>query len=118
MKKITKYLLMFISLITLSGCGNKATIKESRTIILDVNSDVTPIFTSNFGTGSYDATNNKYTNTIDYIKDLYNFLSDEDLKTVTVHIPTSEMGEKTINKTVEFGDVLDAQVEITVEGEI
>lgn len=116
MKKISKYLVLLMSLITLSGCGNKTTIKESRTIILDVDSEVVPNFSSNFGSGSYNTTSKKYTHTIDYIKDLYIFLTYDDLKTVTVHIPTIDMNEKTITRTVEFGQKLDVEVEVTVEG--
>ena len=94
---------MLVSLITLSGCENSLTIKEPRTIVLNIDSDVTPLFSSNFGNGSYNETTKQYTHTIDYLKDLYIFLSYDDLKTVTVHIPTSEMNEKTIMKKVDFG---------------
>ena len=107
---------MLICLITLSGCGKTATIKEERTIVLDVNSEVVPSFSSNFGTGSYDEITKKYTHKIDYIKDVYIFLSYDELKTVTVYIPTSDMKDKTITKTVYFGETLDAEVEITIEG--
>lgn len=117
MKKLLKYLMMFVCVISLFGCTkDDTTIRESRTIVLEVNSEVTPVFTSNFGTGTYDETSKKYTHTIDYIKDLYIFMSYEDLKTVTVYIPTSDMQENIITKQVTFGDELDAEIEITVEG--
>ena len=116
MKKIAKYLTALICLVTLSGCGKSATIEETRTIVLDIDSEVVPTFSSNFGSGSYDANTKKYTHTIDYIKDLYIFLSYGDLKTVTVHIPTKDMKEKVLTKSVEFGEELDAEVEVTVEG--
>ena len=70
MKKITKLLITAASVIALTGCRNNATIKEKRTIVLDVDSDVVPNFSSNFGLGSYDESTGKYTHTIDYIKDL------------------------------------------------
>ena len=41
MKKITKLLITAASVIALTGCGNNATIKEKRTIVLDIDSDVT-----------------------------------------------------------------------------
>lgn len=116
MKKITKLLITAASVIALTGCGNNATIKEKRTIILDVDSDVIPNFSSNFGLGSYDESTGKYTHTIDYIKDLYIFMSYDDLKTKTIYIPTSEMTSNIINKQVEFGESLDAEVEITIDG--
>lgn len=116
MKRTIKYLLMLICLITLSGCESNVTIKETRTIILDIDTEVNPSFASNFGSGSYNSETKQYTHTIDYLKDLYIFMSYDDLKTVTVHIPTSDMKEKTITKSVEFGKELDAEVEITVEG--
>ena len=116
MRKITKYLMTLICLLTLTGCGSNTTIKEPRTIVLEVNSDVVPTFTSNFGTGTYDENTKRYTHTIDYIKDLYIFLSYDDLKTVSVHVPTSDMKDKVITKSVEFGEILDAEIEVTIEG--
>lgn len=116
MKKIINLLIIFFCVITLSGCGNKETNAEKRTIILNVDSDVVPEFTSNFGTGSYDNQNKVYTHTIDCIKDLYIYLNYDNLKTLTVHIPTSEMEDETIVKDVTFGQQLDVEVEITVDG--
>lgn len=115
MKKTKKSLLVLSSVLLLAGCSNN-TIDEERTIVLEIESDVTPQITTNFGQGNYDDITNKYTHTISSIKDLYITLSYDDLKTVTVHIPTSEMKDKTINKKVKFGDVLDAEVEVTING--
>ena len=117
MKKIFKYLLLFVCVISLVGCSKDGvTIKEPRTIILNVDSEVVPTFSSNFGTGSYNETTKTYTHNIESIKDLYITMSHEDLKTVTVYVSTNEMSEKTITKNVSFGVELDAKVQITVEG--
>lgn len=115
MNKKIKSLMLVASSLLVGACSN-ATIDEERTIILEVNSDVIPTFTSNFGDGSYDSSTNKYTHKISSIKDLYITLSHDDLKSITVHIPTIEMQQATIIKEVEFGDELDAEIEITVEG--
>lgn len=115
MKKTKKSIMALSAILLISGCSSK-TIDEERTIILEIDSDVIPQFTTNFGQGSYDTISNKYTHTISSIKDLYITLSYDDLKTVTVHVPTSEMLEKTIVKQVSFGQELDAEVEITVNG--
>ena len=101
MKKIAKYLMILIGIITFAGCEKTATIEESRTIVLNVDSEVVPNFTSNFGTGTYDEISKKYTHKIDYIKDVYIFLSHDDLKTVKVHIPTSDMKNETVTKSVK-----------------
>lgn len=116
MKKIINLLIILCCAFGLAGCANNSTIKESRTIILEVDTEVVPTFASNFGTGSYDSSTKKYTHTIDYIKDLYISLSYDNLKSVTVYIPTKDMQENIITRQVKFGDVLDVEVEITVEG--
>lgn len=116
MKKILNLLFILCCAFVLTGCGNNETIEKSKTIVLEVDTNVVPTFTSNFGSGSYDIITKKYTHTIDYVKDLYISLSYEDLKTVTVHIPTKDMDEDIITKQVEFGQTLDAEVKVTVEG--
>jgi len=116
MKKIMNLLIILLCVITLSGCGNSNTIKVNRTIVLNINSEVTPNFTSNFGEGSYDEVNKRYTHNINYVKDLYIYMSYEGLKTETVYISTSEMDKEIVTKDVDFGKPLDVEVEITVEG--
>lgn len=116
MKKFICLLIMICSALSLTGCGNKDTINTQKTIVLNIDSDVTPNFTSNYGTGTYNEKDKVYTHTIDYVKDLYIYLSYDDLKTVTVYIPTKEMNDNVIVKNVEFGKELDVEVEITVEG--
>lgn len=116
MKKIINLLIILFCVVTLSGCGSKETINTKRTIVLNVDSEVVPTFTSNFGSGTYDRLNKTYTHTIDYVKDLYIYLDYENLKTLTVHIPTNDMNEETITKDVTFGALLDVEVEVTVEG--
>ena len=105
--------MLISSTLLLAGCNN-ATIDEERTIILEINSEVTPSFTTNFGTGSYDPDTKVYTHTISSIKDLYITLSYDDLKPTTVYIPTSQMQDKIIKKEVEFGQELDVQVNVVV----
>lgn len=115
MNKKSKLLFLILSSLAVCACSNP-TIEEERTIILNIDSDVTPVFTSNYGDGSYDQESGKYTHKINSIKDIYITLSYENLKTLTVYIPTSEMTNKTITKTVDFGAKLDAEVEVTIEG--
>lgn len=116
MKKILNLLVILCFTLALTGCGNNETIDKTKTIVLEVDTSVVPVFTSNFGSGTYDSTTKKYTHTISYVKDLYISLSYEDLKTVTVHVPTKDMDEDVITKQVEFGKVLDAEIKVTVEG--
>ena len=114
MNKKCKSLLLLTGILSFTGC--KATINESRTIILEIDSDVIPEFTTNYGSGKYDLSDNTYTLEIPTIKDVYITLSHENMQPVTVHIPTSEMEEKTITKEVEFGQELNATVNVTVNG--
>ncbi len=115
MNKKSKSIFLILSALAISACSTP-TIEEERTIILEVDSEVTPNFSSNYGNGSYDESTGKYTHKINSIKDVYITLSYEDLKSITVYIPTSEMNSPTITKTVDFGVELDAEVEIAVEG--
>lgn len=116
MKKIISLLIIMLCSLTLTGCGNSNTLNVKRKIVLNVNSDVTPEFASNFGEGSYDESTKTYTHNIDYIKDLYIYMSYEGLKTETIYISTLEMEQAVITKEVDFGAALDVEVEITVEG--
>lgn len=116
MKTKTKLVSIALTTLLIGACSNNATIDEQRTIILEVDSEFIPTFSSNYGSGNYDPENGIYTHTIKSIKDVYITLSYEDLKPVTVYIPTSEMTNTTITKNIEFGDSLDAEVEVTIEG--
>lgn len=111
------FTLLFAPIIvtSLASC-NKQSINVKRTINLSVSTDVTPTFSSNFGSGSYDPSTKVYTHTIDYIKDLYIYLEAPNLQTETVYIPTSEMEPEVISKSVTFGQNLKAKVKITIEG--
>lgn len=110
MKKLFKFILPLLML--LSSCGSTSLTKET-TIILDVESNVVPTFTANFGEGKYE--NKTYTHHISYYKDLYIYMSYEGLATETVYIPASEMTSSTIRKNVTFGKDLKSKIAVTAE---
>lgn len=110
MKKIVKFILPLVLL--LSSCGTMD-LKKDTTVILDVESEVTPTFAANFGEGSYQ--NNTYTHHISAQKDLYIYLSYEGLATETVFIPAKEMTESVIRKSVQFGSPLKSIITINAD---
>lgn len=113
MKKIIACLLFLLFILV--GCGNDDTIYEEKTIILHVKSDETPTFSANFGEGEYNEIEKIYTHKIDYIKDLYIYVSVSDLATETVYISTSEMNEDVIEKSITVNKELDAEIDITID---
>ena len=110
MKKVIKFVLPLV--LFLSSCGTM-NLKKDTTVILDVESEVTPTFAANFGEGSY--TNNTYTHHITAQKDLYIYMSYEGLATETVYVPAKEMTESVIRKSVQFGNPLKSIVTIDAD---
>ena len=114
MRKITnKILFLVISLITLYLCGcENPTIYEEKTIIVNIESDVIPEVISSFGEGSLDETSMVYTHKIPYIKNLTLHFFKDGYKTEELFISTSEMEADTIEKTISFGNSLEAIIEV------
>lgn len=113
MKKIIG--LIFSLLLLLVGCAPTQTIYEEKTIIVNIESDVSPKFAANFGEGSYNENTKVYTHKIDYIKDLYIYITFEGYKTQTLYIPTIEMSNDIIEKTITFNTMLDAEIEFNID---
>lgn len=113
MKRL-KYLvlvLVFSVFILISCAANKR--DTPRTIELTVDSNIVPEFSANYGEGTYDEVSKVYTHRVDYVKDLYIYLSKSEYKTEKVEIKASEMVDDVIKKTVTFGNKVPCSVRIT-----
>ena len=113
MKRL-KYLvlvLVFSVFILISCAGNRR--DTPRTIELTVDSNIVPEFSANYGEGTYNESSKVYTHNVDYVKDLYIYLSKDEYKTEKVEIKAAEMVDDVIKKTVKFGNRVPCSVRIT-----
>lgn len=108
-------LLFIIPILCLCGC-EKPTIYQEKTIIVNIDSDIVPNVTASFGEGTLNEDNMVYTHKIPYIKNLTLYFSKDGYKTEELNIYTSEMENDVIEKSITFGNDLQAIIEVNVLG--
>lgn len=112
MRRLKYLFIVIFSIFLLASCSNSSK-NGPRTIELSVDSKIIPTFTANYGSGTYDEVNKKYTHNVDFVKDLYIYLSKENYKTEIVEIKATEMVDSIIKKDVKFGNRIPCSVKLT-----
>ena len=74
MRKLKYLFIVIFSIFMLVSCSN-ASKNGPRIIELSVESDIIPTFTANYGIGTYDEVNKKYIHNVDFVKNLYIYLT-------------------------------------------
>jgi hypothetical protein len=105
-------------LLFLVGCSKEVSINSNAKIILNIDTEVMPEFTSSVGQGSFDITEMQYTLKVNDINPVKISLGAEGYETVVVDITSEELASKLVKKDVSFGTPLGAKVSIKVRTEV